>query len=190
MDTNQGIMTASANSQIIEDTINRFVDSYSDSVTMVNRETEDTINRFVDDVTISNREAQITTISDTAVRYDPSNETITYSGYPINGDWWTRSSTIATTERYNNDFEGFSNILEKCKKYLKEKLKDVSYDIIGLNLKDFSAESDKSRIIDIALEIPSSDVLISYISVIVNKDGDILPYEKDLRQDEAEDEGD
>lgn len=171
MDTNQGRMTESVNSQITEDVVNRLVDSYLDSVSTVSRDVE------------------ISTINDSTLRYDPSVETITYAGHPINGDWWARSSTISCIKP-KSDFDGFSNILEKCKEYLKEKLKDLSYDIIGINLKDFGTESDKARIIDIALEIPTSDDLISYISVVVNEDGYILPYEKDLCQDESENEGD
>ena len=173
MDTNQNRMTESINNQVTEDTINRLVDSYLDSVS-----------------TIDDRGSQTTTLNDSALRYDPSVETITYAGQPINGDWWARSSTISCVKP-KSDFDGFSNILEKCKEYLKEKLKDLSYDIIGINLKDFGSESDKARIIDIALEIPTSDDLISYISVVVNEDGDILPYEPITDEtDTHENEGD
>lgn len=172
MDTNQSRMTESVNSQITEDTINRLVDSYLSSASTVSRDVE------------------IATINDNTLRYDPSAETITYAGQPINGDWWARSSTISCVKP-KSDFDGFSNILEKCKEYLKEKLKDLSYDIIGINLKDFGEDCDKSRIIDIALEIPSSDDLISYISVVVNEDGDILPYEPITDEtDTHENEGD
>ena len=174
MDTNQGRMTQSVDSQITEDTINRLVDHYLDS-----------------NLTTISRDVEIATINDSTLRYDPSAETITYAGQPINGDWWTRSSTISCTKSIKSDFDGFSNILEKCKEYLKEKLKDLSYDIIGINLKDFGTECDKSRIIDIALEIPTSDDLISYISVIVNENGDILPYEPITDEtDTHENEGD